>query len=250
MSGKRAQRPKDKQWEAENARIHNARKRAQTVKQALRRAGCRLPFYELLDSYNEAFQTLLQGAKREFPSLYEVYEVDAQEMKDFSSLGLPASWTHIRFPCEDQLAGSYTADDPSANLYGCTTWFQSPTGEIRSIIRLPRKPACGFVHSEFRRGWNLPVLLHEVGHVKDSEIRQNIDPTTARADVIEAEVFANVYCLTECYRRAYFSGGETVFNALAKHATEDPSDYRTEVARRVVSQFQRPQFKRWTDYEL
>ena len=46
------------------------------------------------------------------------------------------------------------------------------------------------------------ALLHELGHVEDLEGKLNIDPESDRFDLIEAEVFANLYCLRQLAERS------------------------------------------------
>jgi len=247
----RKRQRKQKQWEREKAEIEDRWRKAPHMKAALRAKGCILPFYDTLDSYEAEFGKLVAWAKAEFRSLHEVYEVspiDLDDEGDWGRLGLPADWTQILFDCDDALAASYTTRDTTANLRGATTGFRDATGEFHTIIQVVKNPACQWEHKEFKYALKLPVLLHEIGHVTDYESKINFDRDSKRADLIEGEVYAHLFTLDECFRRAYYMSGTTYLDSLA--AYKDASDYRGEVVRRVLARFQKPTHRPWMDYDL
>lgn len=111
-----------------------------------------------------------------------------------------------------------------------------------------RNPACKWEHKEYKYALKLPVLLHEVGHVKDMEGKVHFDRDSKTVDLIEAEVYAHCFSLNECFDRAYYMSGEMYLDSLTayKHA----SGYRGEVVRRLLNRFEKPVFRQWMDFDL
>jgi hypothetical protein len=242
---------KQRQWEKEKTEIEKSWKAARQLKAALRSKGCILPFYDTLDSWEAEFKKLVTWAKSEFSSLHEVFEATAEELDvegNWTRLGLPADWTQVRYDCDDDLAASYTARDSKANLRGGAIGFHDADGGFHTIIRVLKNPVCKWEHKEYKYAFKLPVLLHEIGHVKDFESKINFDRDSKAADFIEGEVYANLFALEECYRRAYFMSGDTWLDSLA--AYKDSEDYRGEVARRMLARFQKPAHRPWMEYDL
>jgi hypothetical protein len=247
----RKRQRKQEQWEREKAEAEDRWRKAPQMKAALRAKGCVLPFYDTLDSYEAEFKKLVVWAKGSFRSLHEVFEVsptDLDDEGDWGRLGLPADWTQIRFDFDHELASSYIARDTEANLRGVTTGFHDTTGGFHTIIQVIKNPACRWEHKEYRYILKLPVLLHEIGHVKDYENKVNFDRDTKRADLIEGEVFAHIFALDECFRRAYYMSGSMYLDSLTTY--KDATDYRGEVTRRVLARFQKPVYRQWMDYDL
>jgi hypothetical protein len=202
----REQAARQAQWEKENADIENRWQLAPAAKAALRRQGCVLPFYDYLDSFETEFANLVAWGKAEFRTLHAVFEVAATEPNEDRSwmrLHLPADWTQIRFDFDGEVADSYVAPDKSANLRGSTIGFWDVAGHLHTVVQVLKNPECQWVHREYRYGLKIPILLHEFGHVMDYEYRINIDVAARTGDLIEAEVYANVFALDECYRRGY-----------------------------------------------
>jgi hypothetical protein len=94
----------------------------------------------------------------------------------------------------------------------------------------------------------LPILLHELGHVKDHENQINFDGSRKTADVVEAEVYANLFALDECFRRGYFESGEMWFASLMRY--KDDTDYRGECVRRLLTRFHKPAYRSWQSYDI
>ena len=247
----RKRQAKQQKWEKENEFIQKVRKQGGRMKTALRAQGCVLPFYDLIDPSEDEFKKLIAWAKSQFPTLHEVYEVGPEEEsgpKKWKQFGLPDDWKQIKFACDDELAQSYTAEDDDAGLRGGVTAFRDGTGALRTIIEVVKNPKCPFEHKEHRYLFKIPVLLHEIGHVKDYEGIINVNPDSGAIDLIEAEVFANLFALNECYRRAYYMSGTMFFDSLANYRTA--TDYRGDVVRRVFERFQKPAHRPWTEYKL
>ena len=221
------------------------------MKVALKAKGCVLPFFDTLDSFEAEFKKLVAWAKTDFPSLHEVFEVSPADLDaegDWGRLGLPGDWVQVRFDCDDELAASYTARDTTANLRGATTGFHDGSGGFHTIIQVVKNPACRWEHKEYKYALKLPVLLHEIGHVKDYESKINFDRDSKTADLIEGEVYAHLFALDECFRRAYFMSGGMYLDSLTDY--KDATDYRGEVVRRLLARFQKPTYRQWMDYEL
>jgi hypothetical protein len=239
------------QWDLEKAEIENYRKLGPGYKAALRTKGCVLPFYEILDSAEEEFHRIVTCAKSVHPSLHEVYEVEMDDLEDevgWKRLGLPSDWSQVFYTCEDELAESYQAKDKSANLRGAATAFFDDRGGFHTIIQVIKNPKCDWEHKEYKYILKLPVLLHEIGHVKDYEEKINFNRDAKTADLIEGEVYANIFALTECFRRGYYLGGEMFLDSWAKYKND--TDCRGEMVRRLFQRFQKPTYTKWMDFEL
>jgi hypothetical protein len=239
------------QWEREKAEIDNYRRFGPRFKSALRAKGCVLPFYEALDSAEDEFRRIVEWAKANHPSLQGVFEVGVDDLDDeegWRRLGLPSDWTQVFYTCGDEAAQSYKSRDTTANLRGAATGFFDGGGVFRTIIQVIKNPECSWEHKEYKYLLKLPVLLHEIGHVKDYEEKINFDRDTKTADLIEGEVYANVFALTECFRRGYHLGGEMFLDSWAQYVNDE--GYRGEMARRLFQRFQKPTYKKWQDYDL
>jgi hypothetical protein len=243
---------KQRQWEKENAQIQQYRRLAPQMKAALRGQGCVLPFYEVLDSAEEEFGKLVVWAKTAFRTLHEVHEIDLETLKAKKRnewLRLPPDWEQVFFDCRDSPeSASYNDPDDGANLRGATTAYRDSAGGLHTVVEVVKNPAVRWEHKEYRYLFKIPVLLHELGHVKDVENKVFFDADAKTVDLIEAEVYANVFALTECFRRAYYMSAEMLFDSLAGYT--DDAAYRGEVARRVLERFQRPVYKKWVDYDI
>ena len=126
--------------------------------------------------------------------------------------------------------------------------FHAASGAFHRIIQVVKNPACQWEHKEYKYALKLPVLLHEIGHVKDFEGKVNLDRDSKTADLIEGEVYANLFALDECFRRGFYISGRMYLDSLT--AYRDASDYRGEVARRLLDRFQHPTYRQWMDYDI
>ena len=242
---------KQRQWKIEKTEIENLWNQAKKLKPALKAKGCDLPFYDFLDSYETEFNRLVAWAKETCPSLHGVFEIsngDFDSETDWGRLGLPADWMQVFFVCDDETATSYTARDSSANLRGAATGFHDPSGRFHTVIEVIKNPECKWEHKEYKYAFKLPILLHEIGHVRDYENKGHFNPELKTADLIEGEVYAHLFALDECFRRAYFTSGVMYLDSLMDY--KDSSDYRGEVVRRLLSRFNKPEYKQWLDYDL
>lgn len=233
------------QWERERDDIQNFRMKGIKMKAFLRSKGFDLPFFDCFDSYEDEFKKLVNWAKIEFPSLHNVYELSREEFEDndWQKLGLPSDWEQVFFNIDDESAKSYLKKKTDATLEGCTVAFLDGAKNRRTIIKMLKNPQCKYEHKEYKYLWNLPVLLHEIGHVKDHHENINFKPNDEIVDIIEAEVFANLFALNECYRRSYFMSGDFCLESLTQY--QEATDYRGEVVRRLLQRFQKPPFVSW-----
>jgi hypothetical protein len=241
-----------RQWEKENAVIQQYRRHGPQMKAALRAKGCVLPFYELLDSSEEAFGNLVAWAKQEFHTLHEVYETEHDILKTKKGkehLRLPESWEQVIFDCKDSPEiASYNDPDDKANLRGGTTAYRDSEGGLHTVVEVGKNPPVRWEHKEYKYLFKIPLLLHELGHVKDMENRVCFNVDTKTVDLIEAEVYANIFSLTECFRRGYFMSAEMFYDSLAGYKND--TAYRGEIVRRLFERFQKPDYKKWIDYEI
>jgi len=242
---------KQAQWEKENADIQMYRRLGPQMKKALRAKGCVLPFYEVIDSAEDEFRKLVAWAKGEFRTLYEVHEVDLDILKAKKRnewLTLPADWEQIFYDCGDSAAATYNDPDEKANLRGFTAAYRDASGGLHTVVEVVKNPAVQWAHKEYKYLFKIPILLHELGHVKDIENKVCFDVDKKTADLIEAEVYANIFALTECFRRGYYMSAEMFYDSLADY--QNDNGYRGEVAKRVFQRFAKPTYKKWVDYDL
>lgn len=128
------QRRFDAKWRSEDQIIQVNAVRAPFFKIVLRKRGCSLPFYDLLDSYPAEFDRIVTWAKKEYPSLLDVYEVE-----DGVFLKPDRYWN--RFGCEN-LTQICFGDDHSqyyertleGNLAGTTSAFNDEDGALRTVV--------------------------------------------------------------------------------------------------------------------
>jgi hypothetical protein len=233
-------------WKEEKARIEERRKVGPKMKAHVRAKGCNLPFYDGIDSAEEEFHRLVVWAKEQCRSLHAVFEAEGKLIDDAASLGLPADWEQVTFDMDDQVAESYLARDSKANLRGMTVAFRDAKGEFHTVILVIKNPDCSFEHKENKYLLKLPILLHEIGHVKDHEGQINFKRDTNRVDMIEAEVYANIFALQQSFARAYYLSGEMFLDAIISY--KDDKGYRGEVTRRVVDQFKKPEYREWGEF--
>lgn len=221
------------------------------MKERLRRLGCTLTFFDFLDSYAEEFKKIVDWGKERFPSLGGVYEVDDKTLDDnlnWRAFAEPNGWTYVTIEVDDATGASYTAPDMSANMRGSTTVFRDPGGNLKTVVQVGKNPKFELVHPEHKYAMKIATLLHEFGHVDDIEKKINLDYDRRTGDIIEAEVYANLFALEICYQRGYFATADTIVSTYTKY--KDLNEYRGEVARRLLERFKPPVVKRWQEYEL
>jgi hypothetical protein len=248
---RRKAQQKQEQWEREKAAIEDRREFGPQMKAALQAKGCILPFYDGLDLAEDEFRKLVAWAKAVFPSLHEVYEVNSVDFNlpsNSERLGLPGDWSQIFFSCNDERSSSYAIREPQANLRGATTAFEDPAGGLHTVIEVIKNPSGATLHKENKYILKLPTLLHEIGHAKDHHEGINFNREKRTANLVEAEVFAHLFALNECFSRAYYLSGEFYLKALEDH--KDVADHRGLVIPRVLAAFRKPSYRKWTDYEV
>jgi hypothetical protein len=239
---------KQRKWEAENKQIQEFRTQAPKIKAFARARGCTLRFFEYLDSYEDEFNAIAKDAPARFQSLVGVFELDEADYikEDRTRYGIEADWERVLFKTEAPLAETYNDPDPDANLNGKTQAFLTPGGQLKTVVLIPRQIKCPFEHRDHKYHFKLIALCHELGHVDDLEKRINLDPEGRRADIIQAEVYAHLFALTEANSRDLIAVAVTLESSLANYKAAP--DYRGEVARRVLAQYHRPDKKTWHEY--
>ena len=247
-NAKRAEKLKRRQARQHRSeQVRSIHANAPQVKAALRAKGCDLPFYDFLDSYADEFARTVDEAKRQHPTLVAVHEVERVQFReiDWSALGY-ANYQQIIFETDDDV-GDYGSDDPAANLSGKAAAFRDRNNELRTVIVLRRRIERNMPR-DMQYALKVAALLHEIGHVHDIENRINFDVDARRANVLEGEVFANLFCLDKLASRQLLQSYAMVANALREASVRN--DFLGEVARRVLQRLPDHRLVDWQGIEL
>jgi hypothetical protein len=212
------------------ADLKDIRASARFWKAYMRNRGCDLPFYDFLDSYEDEFNRITTEAMNTYPSLLGIHEVDepVYRKRDWSALGyghpIDLTWTNE--------VGDYDAYNSKANLCGVATIFEGEDGRYRTAIMIRRAVKNKFEHKEFKYVTKIAALCHEIGHVHDIENEINFDLKARTADIIEAEVFANLFALKMMAERQLNMSYRQLFDAFPIAMRN--GGYLAEVCRRVL----------------
>ena len=210
-----------------------------------------LPFYDYLDSYEDAFWELAREAVSKHASLLGVHPVGnelfhspdkqwGQINPEYSNL------SQIFFTLPDEYAEYVEQERRNTKLAGSMAPFWTPEHDLRTIIlvrdqirsRATKDRDHAFV-------FKLATLAHEIGHVDDVEKRINFDTENATMDVIEAEAYANLYGLDLLASKHIIQAYQAIRDAMVDNVEAD--GYLGEVARRVVPQMKDHKFTRWSE---
>lgn len=194
------------QFKEEENTFQDFRQKAPYIKLILKDRGHDFHFYDYLDSYQEAFQSIARNAVMERSSLLGVHELsDNEEDGDFwRDLGYD-DLTQIFFSTDEGLPDYGTEHGKGrVNLEGAMTAFQGGDGALHSLISIRKNIKTSMRHPELKYACKIAALLHEIGHVIDLEVGKNIDVQHKTMDVIEAEVYANLYALDQMANLHFF----------------------------------------------
>jgi hypothetical protein len=240
---------KQRQYEKEKASIEGFRKMAVKVKPHLRKNGCDLPFYDFLDSWEEEFNRIKLRAIDEFQSLVGIHEVDKKTFfaPNYADYGCDPT-TLVDFDLGERFTNyGRKSATTQVNMQGATTYFLDGDGGFTSLVLIPKNPPIRWQYKEFRYAFNLPVLVHELGHVQDAEKRINLDPSAKRFDVVEGEVYANCYALDQLANRYLRHSYMMMYDAIAESAAR-PVEFEAEIGRLVVERHPRRDLMDWNDF--
>lgn len=253
MSRKNKKKPnkrarKQDQWKRENEQLRDFRRKAPYYKTILQGRGCVLPFYDFLDSYADEFQRIVDHAKQEYGSLVDVHEVDEHIFDDsdrnWSNLGY-GDFDQIFFEVGDE-APDYGSHSRDANLAGSMTAFLDAKQELQSVILIRRTVKTHVQHRELKYAFKIASLLHELGHVQDLEQGINFDVPAKRMDIIEAEVFANLFALEQMAQRNLLQSFHMLESGLRDAVSK--GGYLTKVAEKVLEKLPEYEMKEWQDF--
>ncbi|MFO0806737.1 MAG: hypothetical protein U0791_26830 [Gemmataceae bacterium] len=232
-------------WQKENKKLASIRSKAPAVKRHLRSKGCDLPFYDLMDSYEDEFRRIVADAKRRFSSIVDVHEVDEQTYRacDWPALGY-SGLQQVIFNSEDA-APRYGEQESEANVCGYTSAFFDQGGKLRTGVMV-RNTVKDFEHKELKYAFKIPALLHELGHVQDIEQRLFFNVDTKTVKIIDAEVHANLYALDKLAERHLVHSYGLLFNAFKDASKRE--DYLGEVSRKVLERMPQHKLIDWNDY--
>jgi hypothetical protein len=226
-----------RQWDKENESIQNIWRTAPYKKALVRHRGCDLGFYDYLDSFEKEFELLVTEAKKTYPCLMGIHEVDDELWSNHSwdKLGY-GDYEQVIFE-DPNLPGEYGKrskhlNPKSLEMAGFASAFIDREGTVRAAISMKRKPHCQQEHKEFLYVAKIMTLCHELGHVHDYFHGINFDIPNKKANIIEAEVFANIYGLDKLAARGHRMGYDMLFEALQTAAQFD--DYMGTVGKLVM----------------
>jgi hypothetical protein len=204
-----------------------------------------LPFYEYIDPYTDEFQKQVAEAKSKYPAIAGIHEVedDMYHKPDWAALGY-GDFQKIVFHTDDP-AHDYGMPDDKANMCGYVNAFLDLQQQLRLVV-IVRKAVKDFEHRDLKYVMKVATLLHEVGHVHDIVNGINFDLKARSAQIIEAEVFANLFALERLAERQLVQSYKLLVEALRK-ASKDQDGYLGEVGRRVIQRLPEPKLIVWTD---
>lgn len=237
-----------RQWEAEKKSIEEFWAVAPEMKRRLRRWGCDLAFYDYLDSYTEKFEQIAKDALKTYPSLRKVHEVDEPifQSKNWAKLGY-GNWRQVQVHFEDKYENDYGGAATHENLCGCAAIFYDERGNLRTGIMIRRTVKNWMQHREYKYIAKIVALLHELGHVHDIEnsINFKINGDRAEVDIIEAEVFANLFALDRLAEQHLRISYRTLLDAFRQHMKK--AGYLGEVCQRVLERHTERDLVDWQD---
>jgi hypothetical protein len=224
----------------------DSERRSSDLRQYIRGAGIHLAFYDGLDSYEKEFQAIANAARKEYPQLIDVLELSPSRFSAWAE-----EWPLIIGP---QYPGLDLEFIPPVHDYG-PGWMKSRALAFISPRIGPDHRVCPVIvvnrgepqelDGDRRYAVKVAALLHEVGHLIDMLSERNFDFSAGRVNIIEAEVFAHLYCLSELARRdLWISFNETRRSLLA--ACDDVGCFGV-VARRVIDQMPPCSPRSWVD---
>jgi hypothetical protein len=248
---KRNQKKRSKQqrrWDAEKKSIDEFWAAAPEMKRRLRQWGCDLPFYDYLDSYTEKFEQIAKNALKGHPSLREIHEVDEPTFhaKSWAKLGY-GNWRQVQVHYDDKYENDYGKAATDENLCGCASIFYDEEGSLRTGIMIRRTVKNWMEHREYKYITKIVALLHELGHVHDIENQINfkINGDKADVDIIEAEVFANLFALDRLAEQHLRICYRTLLDAFRRHSKK--AGYIGEVCQKVLERHTEHDLVDWED---
>ena len=241
---------RQRRWEKEDKTIQGMHNNASALKEFLHAEGCRLPFYDWIDSYVAEFQRIAEQAKVDFPSLLGVHEVDddlfyASNEEQWKTLGydhLEQVFFELGEDCEDY-GKRHKQKSNETTLEGSATAFVTTDGELRTTILIRQSLKSNFEHRELKYAVKIASLCHEIGHVKDFERGVNFDFENRTADAIEAEVFAHLSAFEQMAHASYRMSYVTLYDSL-EGAIADPG-YLGKVVNKVFERLPERNLKDW-----
>lgn len=236
---------KRESWERECEQIRKFKANASQMKRLLQQNGCELPFYDFLDSYEEEFQRIADAARAEHASLLGIHEVDDQmysnRERDWSKLGY-TDFEQIFWDIKEDVP-DYGRKGTDKNMCGFMSALLDADRNVRSVILIRRTVKMSLQHREYKYALKIASLLHEVGHVHDLEQGLNFDFPTKSLSLIEAEVFAHLYCLDHLARRNLLQSFQMVKGGLEDAIPK--GGYLSEVAQKVLERMPSYQLTDW-----
>lgn len=235
--------------EREKQKIEGFQQLGPSIKPVLRRVGCDLPFYDLLDSYVDLFNQISSSALEAMPSLHGIFEVKDNDFRNTVwSKYISEEYRQVKFEIDDRYSdyGKCKRGGSNCRFEGSATFFQKSGEEFKSVILMPCNPKNFVKYKALKYVMKVGILLHELGHVHDAENRINIDPVTGRLDLVEAEAYANCHALERLAELHVVQTYDMFYESIISLSRQ--VGYRGEIGRRVLDLHPRQSLSRWQDY--
>lgn len=231
----------------EKEQLRDLRRKAPHIKALMKLRGIEPAFCDYLDSYEEEFHRVAEVALVEHASLLGIHEFDDEiyraPEKHFSDFGCDGL-TQIFFNIDDQYTdyGSGTAE---SNMAGVTFAFDNADGDLRTLILIKRDISTTVQHEDLKYAVKIGALYHEIGHVDDWERGINFRGRPEKMDIIESEVYANLFAFEMLAKRNMKQSYDMLADAMEVAATRD--NYLAMVARSVIARLPKHQLAEWQD---
>lgn len=178
--------------------------------------------------------------------LLEIHEVSLAKLEEtnWDELGY-GHLSQVFFSISDGLA-DYGTSERETNTRGNATFFEAEYGEQHAVILLPTRVPGSNDARDLQFALKVGALVHEIGHVVDAEQSLNIRIKERQFDVIDAEIFANVYALNYLAEQTMGQSYNMLFEAIEK--VNEQEGYMREVGRGVLAVHPRAAIPNWNDF--
>ena len=241
----KAKRQKCLQEQRQVAELEKLRETGGKLKPFLRDAGCDLRFYDFLDGFKDEFDRISETAIKERPSLLAIHEVSAAMLDetDWQQLGY-GHFEQLDLQIDEKHT-DYGLLGTHANIRGCASFFRGESGKLKSVVLVQKKAKASQLGSDLQYATKIAALAHEIGHVVDAE-RNGVIHFDGMVDIIEAEIFANVYALEFMAPRGLRRSYLMLYEALEELQGSD--GYLGEVANGVIDRHAKVEIPDWCEY--
>ena len=225
---------------AEENRLQECRELAKVARPILEEAGIHFKFFDHADSYVQKFRQIADDAIRDHASLLGVHLVGNEFLDEpkWAELGY-TDLIPLNIDANDTIG---YGDVPRAidrnriNIRGTCNLFRGKNAEINTIILVPQYLGATktLVHPEQKASMRIGTLYHEIGHVNDVENEINFNFESNTYNVLEAEVYANIYLLEQLSNNDLWFTYSRFREIFEEHAINAETGPLYEISRRVL----------------